>query len=59
VQRAGEKWTSNLKATTKRRSPDVKHELNKIKCEMPSNRDSIGRFLELFNELNGQLDQIT
>jgi len=39
VQRAGKKWTSNLKATTKRRSPDVKHEFNKIKCKTPPNRD--------------------
>ena len=61
VEGGGRKWTCNLKATTKRRStiPDVKQELNEVKCRMPSNRDIVGRFVGLFWELKGRQDQIT
>ena len=60
VEGAGKKWKSNLKATTKRRPsiPDVKQELNEVKCKMPSNRDIVGRFLGLFSELKLSLIHI-
>ena len=60
VEGAGKKWKSNLKATTKRRLsiPDVKQELNEVKCKMPSNRDIVGRFLGLFSELKSRQDRI-
>ena len=61
VEGAGRKWTLNLKAKTKRRPsiPDVKQELNEVKSKMPSNRDIVGRFLGLFDELKGRQDRIT
>jgi len=61
VNAAGEKWARNLKTITKRRSniPELELDMNEILCKMPSNRDMVGRFLGLFDELKERQDRIT
>ena len=58
VEAAGEMWTQNLKSSTKRcpNIPQVKQDMSDKLCKMPSNRDIVGRFLGLFDELKGQHD---
>ena len=61
MEAAGEMWTQNLKSNTKRRPniPQVKQDMSDKLCKMPSNRDIVGRFLGLFDELKGRHDRLT
>lgn len=60
MEAAGEKWTKNLKSSTKRRPsiPELKQDMSGTLCKMPSNRDIVGRFLGLFDELKGRNDRL-
>lgn len=60
VESAGKKWTRNLTTTTKRRPgiPEMKKDINETMCKMPLNRDIVGRFLGLYDELKGRADRI-
>lgn len=60
VEAAGEKWAQNLRSTTKRRPciPELKQDMSDTICKMPSNRDIVGRFLGLFDELKGRHDRL-
>ena len=60
VESVSEKWTRNLKRTAKRRPsiPEIKEDINQILCKMPLNKDIIGRFLGLHDELKGRSDRI-
>ena len=55
VEAAGKAWAQNLKASTKRRPwiPEIKQDMSGKLCKIPSNRDIVGRFLRLFDELKG------
>ena len=60
VESAGKKWARNLKTITKRRPsiPEMKDDINEILCKMPLNRNIVGRFLGLYDELKGRADRI-
>lgn len=60
VESAEKKWTRNLTTTTKRRPciPEMKKDIYVAMCKMPLNRDIVGRFLGLYDELKGRADRI-
>ena len=60
VESAGKKWTRNLTTTTKRRPsiPEMKKDINEIMCKVPLNRDIVGRFLGLYDEVKGRADRV-
>lgn len=60
VEAAGGKWAENLKSNTKRRPciPELKQDMRDTLCKMPSNRDIVGRFLGLYDQLKGRHDRL-
>jgi len=60
VEAAGEKWTQNLKRSTKHRPciPELKQDMSDKMCKMPFHRDIAGRFLGLFDEVKGEQDRL-
>lgn len=60
VELGRKKWARNLTTTTKRRPsiPEIKKDINVTMCKMPLNRDIVGRFLGMYDELKGKADRI-
>ena len=60
VESARKKWTHNLTTTTKRRPsiPEIKKDIHEIMCRIPLNRDIVGRFLGLYDEVKGRADRV-